>query len=143
MKQSGQWNQQEHSLYLEAMTHFKSWVKVSEHVKTRDPVQCRSHHQKMKCKTKRENMRISQDQTSSHCPGKRDVGTQWEAASIKYYSTLPVFLLDKNVGLDTANSNCSTGSEDMSDISAVSISIFSSDTEGYEDFTCSQSYDEL
>jgi hypothetical protein len=140
MKQSGQWNHHEHRLYLEAMSRFKSWEQVSKHVKTRDPVQCRSHHQKMKCKTKRENMSFFRDQTSSDCSRKKDVGTQWESANLKYFSTLPVFLLDKIVGLDTGDSNFSTGSEDMS---LGSISIFSSDTEGFEEFTCSQSSEEL
>jgi len=140
MKQIGKWNDLEHGLYLEEMTRFKSWEEVSKHVKTRDPVQCMSHHQKMKCKTRRENLRISRNQINSHFSKKKDVGTQWEHANLKHFSTLPVFLLDKIVCLDTGASNCSTGSEDMS---LGNISIFSSDTEGFEEFTCSQSSEKL
>lgn len=133
MKRLGEWNQYEHRLYLEAMARFKSWEQVSRQVKTRDPVQCRSHHQKMKCKSNR-------DQANRYCLGKRDAGTQWEPANLKYFSTLPAFLLDKIVDLETENSNCSTVSEDMS---PGSISIFSSDAEGFEEFACCQSSEEL
>ena len=140
MKRLGQWNQDEHKLYLEAMVSLKSWDQVSKHVKTRDPVQCRSHHQKMKCKINRDIMRFSRSQISRHSSWKKDVGTQWEPNDLKYYSTLPVFRLDKIVDLDTGYSNCSTGTEDMS---LRSISIFSSDAEGFKDFTSSESSEEF